>query len=131
MTWKFWIFSKVGKELSKGSFFFFLWVSFITRVSIIPTFESQIVPKLFHVNITVEFWKKSFETWIFATIVVEIIIIWREYKQTWALKIVDGLTKHDHDIVAFGPQNYKNISKLWKCLTLVIVSWRCSKTLWQ
>jgi hypothetical protein len=86
---------------------------------------------LFHVNITVEFWKKSFETWIFATIVVEIIIIWREYKQTWALKIVDGLTKHDHDIVAFGPQNYKNISKLWKCLTLVIVSWRCSKTLWQ
>lgn len=89
-----------------------MWVSFITRVSIDPTFESQIVPKLFHVNIIVEFWKKSLETWILATIVVEITIIWREYKKTHELKVVDGLTKHDHDIVAFGPQNYKNISKL-------------------
>jgi hypothetical protein len=67
------------------------------------------VPKLFHVNIIGEFWKKSFETWIFATIVVEITIIWSTNKP---VKIADGLTKHDHDIVALGPQNYKNISKL-------------------
>lgn len=62
-------FPKSAKIFEKGNMFF-LWVSFITRVFIIPTFESQIVPKLFHVNIIVEFWKKSLETWNLATIVV-------------------------------------------------------------